>query len=115
MYRRFWEEPDLALRMWLVHNELLLTFARTYPEDTLAISLEMVQNGFPLVRAVNQKWGLGLDEVPASEVFDPTVTERRSGRQPISDRSLIDRVDATWQALEQLGERSKRIAEEATV
>ncbi len=115
MYRRFWEEPDLALRMWLAHNELLLTFARTYPEDTLAVSLGMVQNGFPLVRAVNQRWGLGLDEVPASEVFDPTVTERRAGRQPISDRSLIDRVDATWQALEQLGERSKHIAEEATI
>jgi hypothetical protein len=115
MYRRFWEEPDLALRMWLAHNELLLTYARTYPEDTIAVSLGMVQNGFPLVKAVNQRWGLGLDEVPVSEVFDPTVTERRSGRQPISDRSLIDRVDATWQALEQLGERSKRIAEEATV
>jgi len=114
MYRSFWEEPDLALRMWLAHNELLLTFARTYPEDILAVSLGMVQNGFPVVRAVNQRWGLGLDEVPASEVLDPTVTEKRPGRQPISDRRLIDRVEATWQALEQLGERTKRLTEETT-
>ncbi len=115
MYRRFWEEPDLALRMWLTHNEALLTFARTYPEDTLAVSLDMVQNGFPFIRALNERWGLSLDEVPVSEIFDPTVTERRPGRQPISDRGLIDRIDATWQALEQLSEQTQRIVEEATI
>jgi hypothetical protein len=115
MYRRFWEVPDLALRMWLAHNELLLTFARTYPEDTLAVSLDMVRSGFPLIRAVRQRWGLDLDEVPASEVFDPTVTERRSGRQPVSDRSLIDRVEATWRALEQLGEETEQSIRETKV
>jgi hypothetical protein len=115
MYRRFWEEPDLAVRMWLTHNEALLAFARAYPEDTLAVSLGMVQSGFPVIGAVNRRWGLGLNEVPASEVFDPAVTERRPDKQPISDRRLIDRVDATWQALEQLGERTKRITEETTV
>ena len=115
MYRRFWEEPDLALRMWLTNNEALLTFARAYPEDTLAVSLDMVQRGFPVIEAVNRRWGLGLNEVPASEVFDPTVTERRPGRQPISDRRLIRRIDATWQALEQLSERTQRIIEEAPI
>jgi hypothetical protein len=114
LYKRFWEEPDLALRMWLTHNEELLTFARTYPEDTLAASLDMVQNGFPVIRAMNQRWGLGLNEIPASEVFDPTAIERRPGRQPISDRRLIDRLDATWEALEQLSEQTERIIEEPT-
>jgi hypothetical protein len=111
MYRRFWGEPDLALRMWLTHNEALLTFARAYPEDTLAVSLEMVQSGFPVIGAVNQRWGLGLDEVPASEVFDPAAIEGRPGKQPVSDRSLIGRVDGTWQALEQLGKQTKRTIE----
>jgi hypothetical protein len=115
LYSRFWEEPDLALRLWLMHNELLLTFARTYPEDTLAMSLDMVQNGFPVIRAINQRWGLGLEEVPASQVFDPTVTERRPGKQPVSDRSLIARVDATWQALEELGMEAERMTKEAPV
>jgi hypothetical protein len=114
-YRRFWEEPDLGLRMWLTHNEALLTFARTYPEDTLAVSLDMLQNGFPVIRMVNQRWGLGLNEVPTSEVFDPTVIERRPGKQPLSDRRLIDRVDATWQALERLRAQTEQEMEEATV
>jgi hypothetical protein len=115
MYRRFWEEPDLALRMWLTHNEALLRFARTYPEDTLAMSLDMVQNGFPVIRVVNQRWGMGLNEMPTWEVFDPTVIERRPARQPISDGRLIDRVEATWQALERLGEQTEQMMEAATV
>jgi hypothetical protein len=111
LYRRFWEEPDLALRMWLTHNEALLTFARAYPEDSLVVSLEMVHNGFPVVGALNRRWGLGLEEVPVSEVFDSAVTERRPGRQPVSDRGLIDRVDAAWQALEKLSEQTVRSME----
>ena len=115
LYGRFWEEPDLALRMWLTHNDALLTFARIYPEDTLTVSLNMVQNGFPVIGAINRRWGLGLDEVSVSEVFDPAVTDGRSGKQPISDRRLIGRVEATWQALERLGKRTERMVEEATV
>jgi len=115
LHRRFWEEPDLALRMWLTHNEALLAFARTYPEDTLVVSMDMVQGGFPVVKAINRWWGFELDEVATSEVIDPTITERRAGRQPVSDRGLIDRVDVTWQALEQLGEQTERTMEEATV
>jgi hypothetical protein len=101
--------------MWLTHNEALLAFARTYPEDTLAVSMDMVQGGFPVVKAINRWWGFGLDEVATSEVIDPTITERRAERQPVSDRGLIDRVDATWQALEQLGGQTGRTMEEATV
>jgi hypothetical protein len=115
MYRRFWEEPDLALRMWLTNNEALLTFARAYPEDTLAVSMDMVQNGLPVARAINQRWGLGLDEVTASEVIDPSITESRPSNQPVSDRGLIARVEATWQALEQLGGQTEQMIEEATV
>jgi hypothetical protein len=114
MYRRFWEEPDLALRMWLTHNEALLTFARTYPEDTLALSLGMFQSGFPIVRAINHRWGLALEEVPTSAVFDLTVTDGRPGKQPISDRRLIHRIDETWQALEALSKQTERALGQAT-
>jgi hypothetical protein len=115
MYKRFWEEPDLALRMWLTYNDSLLAFAHAYPEDTLAVSLDMVQNGFPIVRALNQRWGFALDEVPVAEVFDPESTDRRPGRQPVSDRRLIDRIDATWEALERLGRQTERTVREAAV
>lgn len=109
LHRRFWEVPDLGLRMWLTHNEVLLAFARLYPEDVLAVSFEMVRGGFPLVGAINQHWGLGLEEAASSEVYDPAVTEERRGRQPVSDERLIGRVEATWRELERLGERTERM------
>lgn len=107
IHRRFWQEPDLALRMWLAHNGALLAFAREYPEDTLAVSLDMIRGGFPVVWAMNQRWDLGLEEVPVAEVFDPGVSGRRSGRQPVSDRRLIERVRGTWRALEDLSRETE--------
>jgi hypothetical protein len=107
IHQRFWGEPDLALRMWLVHNNALLAFARAYPEDTLAVSLNMIRDGFPVVWAINRRWGLGLKDVPVGETYDPRITARRSRRQPVSDRRLIPKVDATWRALQELGEKSE--------
>lgn len=109
-HRRFWEEPDLALRMWLVHNDALLAFARCYPEDVLALSFEMIRGGFPLVRAINGRWGLGLEEPPAPGCFDPEAAVRRTGRQPVSDRGLIGQVNSTWRSLEQLSAHTKEAA-----
>lgn len=107
VHQRFFEDPDLALRMWLTHNNALLAFARAYPEDTLTVSLDMVRDGFPVVWAIERRWGLGLEEVPAAEIYDPRVTARRSRRQPVSDRRLIEEVRATWRALEELGEETE--------
>ena len=111
MHRRFWGEPDLALKMWLVHNEALLSFARAYPEDTLAVSVDMIRDGFPLTWMLDRVWRLGLADVPTAEVFDPSVTAGRSARQAVSDRRLVGRVEATWRALGALARRTEGILE----
>ena len=112
VHRRLWEEPDLALKMWLVHNRALLAFARAYPGNTLAVSVDMIRDGFPLVWALNRRWRLDLEDVPTGEVFDPGVTARRAfDKQPVSDRRLIGDVNATWRALEGLGRRTERLLE----
>jgi hypothetical protein len=109
VHRRFWDEPDLALRMWLTHNNALLAFARAYPEDMLAVSLDMIRDGFPIIWAINRRWDLGLEEVPVGEVFDPVIATGRSGQQPVSDYALISRVEETWRALEDLGAQTERM------
>lgn len=117
IHRRFWEEPDLALRMWLVHNKALLGFARAYPEDVLVVSMDMIRDGFPVIWAIEQRWKLGLADVPVGEVYDPHISARRSRRQPVSDRTLIGEVLSTWNALEELGARTEKMlsGEEAAV
>jgi hypothetical protein len=48
-----------------------------------------------------------LKDVPVGETYDPRITARRSRRQPVSDRRLIPKVDATWRALQELGEKTE--------
>ena len=107
LHRPFWDDPDLALRMWLSHNQALLAFANAAPRDTLALSFTMLQQGFPLIDLLNERWDLGLEPQPTSRVFDPAVTSSGAQRQAVSDRSLIPRVNRTWEALEALSERNR--------
>ena len=95
--------------MWLVYNNALLAFARAYPEDTLAVSLDMIRDGFPVVWAIERRWGLGLRDVPVGETYDPRITARRTRRQPVSDQRLIPKVDAAWRALEELGKETEKM------
>ena len=105
--RQLWEKPDLALRSWLVYNDMLLMYARAYPEDTLAVSLDILRAGFPLVQALNHSWDLGLENVPGEAI--QTAPPERRRRQPVSDRRLIPAVENTWRALEDLGDRTVRM------
>jgi hypothetical protein len=109
VHRRFWEEPDFALRMWLVHNNALLAFARTFPQDTMTISLDMIRDGFPVVWALNRRWNLNLEDVPVAEAFDQSIGMRRVRRQPVSDTGLIKKVERTWKGLEELSGRTEMV------
>jgi hypothetical protein len=88
--RALLEDPDLALRMWLEHNRILC-FARAYPEDTLAVSMDMIRDGFPILRALEDRWNLGLEDVPLGEVYDPRIAARRTMRQPVSNPAVAER------------------------
>ena len=100
LHRLFWKEPDHALRMWLTHNAALVAFARAYPEDTLVVSFDQLRAGIPILRLIEDRWALGLRDVATFDVFDPTVTEERIGRQPLADRRLAGRVTRVWNELE---------------
>lgn len=106
-HNKFWKEPDLALKMWLVHNKSLIDFAHTYPEDVLVVSFDMLRQGFPLIQALNQYWGLALEETTGLEAFDPNVTSKPIGKQAVSEESLIGDTLDTWKSLEQLGKRTE--------
>jgi hypothetical protein len=107
IHQRFWKEPDLALRMWLEHNRVLLAFAGAYPEDTLAVSMDMIRDGFPLIRAVNDRWNLGLRDVPIGEVYDPRIAARRTMPQPVSNPEVAEKAAGVWAELEVLGRQTE--------
>jgi Sulfotransferase family len=102
VHRRFSQEPDLAPRIWLAHNEALLSFARRHPGDVLIVSFESLRGGFPLVELLQERWRLGLTERSFSDVFDPKVTSERPGPQPLSDPRLAERLEITFAELQTL-------------
>ena len=106
IHRRFWQEPDLALRIWLTHNEALLTFAERHPADVMAVSMQTLRGGFPLVGQLNDRWGLGLDDLGFEEVFDEKVTSSRPGRPTLYDAGLAERLERTMDELEALERRT---------
>jgi len=101
-HRRFWEEPDLAVRIWLAHNEPLVRFAHRHPHLTFTVSDERVRAGLPLARLLNDRWGLGLDETAGFEGLDPQASSERPGRQPVSDPRLPERLESTLDDLLEL-------------
>jgi hypothetical protein len=103
VHRRFFSVPDLAARMWLVHNRALVSFARRYPQDVLVIGFDSVLRGVPLTRLLRTAWGLPLADVPTLSTIDPLVTGRRDAPQPLSDPGLaaeLDELSAQLRALE---------------
>lgn len=108
--RQLWEVPDLALKSWLAYNESLLKFARLYPKDTLAISFDEIQDGFPLVPAINKQWSLDLADKPGKAI-DSATAGTLFPRQPVADRTLIPRAEEAWQELQKLGSRSESLIE----
>ena len=106
--RRLWDEPDLALKSWLAYNQALLAFVRAHPEDTITISFDTLRSGLPLVRIINRRWNLSLEEVAAEEVLDPATPIEPPGKQRVSDRGLIPQIVETWEALEELDDSARR-------
>ncbi len=109
IHQRFWKEPDLALRMWIEHNRVLLAYARAYPGDTLAVSMDMIRDGFPLVRIINDRWSFGLEDVPIGEVYDPLIATRRTIRQPVSNPAVAAKAGEMWAELESLGRETEKM------
>jgi hypothetical protein len=102
IHRRFWQEPDLALRIWLSHNEALLAYAREHPDDVVVVSFGSLRRGFPLMQYLEERWELGLQPGSFSDVFDKTATSNRAGRPVLHDPEVGERLESTLQRLIEL-------------
>ena len=102
IHLKFWNDPDLALRMWIVHNEAVLRHAALHPDSVVAISFESIKQGFPLLDHLNSVWGLGLDQIPTNSVYDTSVTQTRNYPLSVRDPDVIDRAMEVWTQLRAL-------------
>jgi hypothetical protein len=111
LHQLFWEKPDHALRMWLEHNRALVRYARTYPDDTLVVSVGALQE-LPIIDLVNAAWNMGLEPIPTSEIFDSDALGRRPVRQPVSRTDTVAALEKTWHDLDELAELTQARVQE---
>lgn len=74
IHRRFFEEPDFGLKMWIHHNKALVRQASSAPENTMVVSFENLTQGFPLIERLAKVWDLPLTQSSMTSLFDPSVT-----------------------------------------
>jgi hypothetical protein len=104
-HRRFFAEPDLALRMWLLHNRRLVEFATAHPRDTLVVGFRTFLAGFPLVECLNEKWDLGLAPLNPGTTIRVDLLGEAPHRTRIASKSLVEPVIETWSRLRELEAR----------
>lgn len=102
LHRRFWEIPDLGMRMWLVHNMALVRYFEVHPETTMLFSLDALSDGVPVVDMLRSEWGLRLRTMDTLAVYDAGATLVRNRPQPVYEGSLVDEALTLWQRLNDL-------------
>jgi GT2 family glycosyltransferase/glycosyltransferase involved in cell wall biosynthesis len=111
VHRRFFKEPDLALRMWNVHNAALIAFARAHPGDVLVVHHGTFKQEFPLAAKLNELWDLGLGSVAVSAVYDESLTRLSPVRARTTSAELVDEALDIWRTLAALEQETTGLAD----
>lgn len=99
---RFWTNPSIALRSWLVHNQALLQQLQRTPDRCVLLSQEAQIAGVSLAGAINTTWSLGLQTDADSGVDQhKTQTAPTVQLETINvDETLIAELEQTWEQLQ---------------
>lgn len=106
---RFWLQPEIALRSWLVHNKAMLNHFHQHPDRCLLVSQEAVVAGYSLITAVNQKFGTALNSKAETGVDCRKTRYQKQIEMSGASDALREELDETWEALQSM---SAAIAEQ---
>lgn len=93
--RRFYEDPDFALRLWVEHNEVYVKFCQSHPEDCIVIEHAAIMSGFNPLQAVSDTFGIDTPSSIASNFLDSSLLSQSRPTYVVS-AELRDRAIAVW-------------------
>ncbi|MCF7702127.1 hypothetical protein [Loktanella sp. M215] len=96
--KRFYEDPDLALRLWVEHNEAYIKLCQAYPEDCMVIGHAAIINGFDVLQAVSVKFGVDTPTQSGKDFLDSSLLSQPRPIYVVS-ADVRDRAIAVWDAL----------------
>ncbi len=96
----FWQQPELALELWLDYNHAIIDYVKSHRDSTLLVSHHSLLQGFNLPSTLNRKLGMSLD-VACESGIRPSDKGISGIRETIA-ASLQERLDATLAVLNDL-------------
>ncbi|WP_148290592.1 hypothetical protein [Alteromonas mediterranea] len=97
---RFWRKPELAAKMWLAYNKRLLAFAKKHPSKSLIVTQRALFNGAPILKTLNSKFKLGLNESVESPIESKMLRDQASTLIPdMLSSHLKARLEHVWHEL----------------
>jgi hypothetical protein len=99
MHLNFWNVPDKALKMWCVHNEAILRFARVFPEKVVVFKHESICSGQNFIKIINEKFKVKLKEISPLTVFDPSYMKINNRPIYVKDENIGKRADEVYSEL----------------
>ena len=97
---KFWNEPDYAYRMWLVHNKKLLDLLHSGHNNVVAITHSQVINGLSPIDIVNKKFNLGLKKIDVKSTVDLDVLTQDVYNLPQPSPSLHNELIEVWHKIQ---------------
>lgn len=96
----FWEQPELAARMWLAYHRRLIPLLEESRDQCLVVTQQALLGGLPIIEKLNTRFGLGLDSTTPSpirhslshDLIEESVTERLPA-------ALVNELEVMWQRL----------------
>lgn len=99
---RFWTNPAVALRSWLLHNQAVLQQLERTPDRCVLLSQEAQIAGECLATAISNAWSLNLHTDADSGVDGRKTKNARTVQLETIDvnDALVNELEETWEALQ---------------
>ncbi len=97
---KFWQQPDLAARMWLSYNRRIFLFMQHHRENSVLISQRSLFSNPEILQSLNTRLGLYLEShAPAKLV--PALLNDHADNYVIDSLStkMITELDTLWENL----------------
>lgn len=98
--RRFYHDPDLALRLWVEHNRHLIELQRDFPEDCMVLGHHHLLMGYPMMTEMERCFGIRTAKRPKHPTIDPNALSKKAKELFVIDSDLIDATMEVWRSFE---------------
>ena len=103
--KRFWTQPDLAIRMYLFYTHTALDFLERFPGRWTIVKLSDLIEGRDLISEVRDNWGYPLHNWSIRDIYDRTALTETGPNELVIDKTLLDEIKSVEDRLNILSQR----------